>query len=347
MVNITTNNQLKVKVLSKVREKEWLRYFPGGTSKWSNCQFVFSQDARQYDWLVVYDDLPPQDKERFSLNEEYLSCPIHNTLLVTTEPLIIKVYGNAYTSQFGHVLTSQEEWTLPHPKRIFSQPALHWYYGVSSKGFLAWDEMHADRPTKDKSIATVCATKQHKIARHRQREFITSELKAAIPGIDIYGRGVRHMDDKADAIRDYFYHVAIENFIGKHHWTEKLPDSFLGLTLPFYDGCPNMAHYFPEESFIPIDIFKPDEAIELIKKTIHDNEYTLRFDSIIEARRRVLEEYNFFAVVSALIEERHQPGKAANIPLLSRRAVTRASPVNAINQLVAKLRIRLIHRFNT
>ena len=75
---------------------------------WGECAFTFDPDARDYDWLVVYDDLPPVAGERFSDRVEVLACPPGNTLLITTEPSSIKTYGSAYTAQFGHVLTSQE-----------------------------------------------------------------------------------------------------------------------------------------------------------------------------------------------------------------------------------------------
>ena len=52
-------------------------------------------------------------------------------------------------------------------------------------------------------------------------------------------------------------HIAVENHIAPHHWTEKLSDSFLGYCLPFYIGCPNAADYFPEQSFIGLDIEDP------------------------------------------------------------------------------------------
>ncbi|MEZ6050382.1 MAG: hypothetical protein R3C02_03185 [Planctomycetaceae bacterium] len=45
-------------------------------------------------------------------------------------------------------------------------------------------------------------------------------------------------------VSDYRYHVAVENHIAEHHWTEKLADAFLGATLPFYFGCPNASDYF-------------------------------------------------------------------------------------------------------
>lgn len=335
-----STRKIRVKLLSRVRVPEWLRYFPDQEPEWGNCRFLFSADERDYDWLVVYNDIPPSGDERFPMNKELLACPASNTLLITNEPSNIKTYGNKFTRQFGHVLTSQETWALPHHDRIYSQPALKWFYGASSSGFRSWRKMHDHMPQKTRSISTVCATKKHMTTVHKRRNRFTDRLKAKLPEMDIYGRGIRPMDDKAEAIDDYFYHLAVENYIGKHHWTEKLSDCFLGLALPIYAGCTNITDYFPEESLVPINIFQEQEAIEKIMKVVHDNEYSARLPAILEARRRVLEEYNFFAVISGIIEKRHQTGNASNVVIRSRRSVLSHSPLAALHQVIFKTYVR-------
>ncbi len=64
-----------------------------------NCEFVFDPSAHEYDWLVVYDDLPARRGERPALREEPLACPREYTMLVTVEPSSIKAYGNDYTAR--------------------------------------------------------------------------------------------------------------------------------------------------------------------------------------------------------------------------------------------------------
>ena len=338
-----SDRKIRVKVLSRVSEKEWGRYFPNQDGIWGNCLFLFGTDERSYDWLVVYNDLPARAGERFTLNEEVLACPGSNTLLVTYEPSNVKVYGREYTSQFGHVLTSQEEWALPHPHRIYSQPALNWYYGVSPGRIINWQELKALKPDKPRLISTVCASKQHETKVHVQRNRLIEMLKPRLPELEIFGRGVRPVDDKAEAIDEFKYHIAVENFIGRHHWTEKLSDCFLGFALPIYAGCTNTEDYFPEESFMQIDITNTEESVDIINKEIRDNTYESRFPAILEARRRVLEEYNFFAVVARIIEDRHQTGNAANTTIRSRRAVLSNSVLTALNHVIFKSYVKARH----
>jgi hypothetical protein len=316
----------------------WLRQFPGKRPVWGKCHFIFDPEERQYDWFVVYNDFPLSDMK------ENLACSRQQTLLVTTEPPSIKSYGNDFTRQFGCVLTSQPAWALPHSDRIFSQPALHWFWGWGKQRLRSYDDNLSLVPErKNRIIATVCSDKQQRHTLHNKRFQFTRELKKKLPELDIYGHGVRLMDDKAEALDDYRYHLAIENYQGEHHWTEKLADAFLGLTLPFYFGCPNAADYFPPESFVPIDIFDPEAACEKIQRVIRDDEYRQRLPHILEARRRVLDQYNIFAVLAREIELRQgtTEEQLGADKIFSRRLLRKNNPGVAVRDFIGKSHLRI------
>jgi hypothetical protein len=106
-------------------------------------------------------------------------------------------------------------------------------------------------PPKNKTISTVCSIGQGRLTLHYKRYHFTQKLKNHIPELDVFGHGVNPMNDKAEVLDPYRYHIAIENHIFPHHLTEKLPDAFLGYTLPFYHGCQNASDYFPPEFLCP------------------------------------------------------------------------------------------------
>ena len=276
---------IRVKLISRTSPEKWLHQPPHGSPTRGRCSFIFDRNARNYDWLVVYDDIPPGAGGAKGQASETLACDAGNSILVTTEPSSIKIYGNDYTRQFGAVLTSQEEWALPHPRRIYSQPALHWFYGVGSQWVVPFDEIAASalQEGKARDVSMVFSPKSMRHTLHWRRHEFMKQLMDTLPEIDVYGRGARPLDDKAEALDAYRYHVAIENFIGPHHWTKKLADAFLGLALPFYCGCPNATDYFPAESFIPLDLKDPEGAARIIRQAISDNEYEKRLPAIIEA----------------------------------------------------------------
>lgn len=340
------SDQIRVKVLTPIPQRYFMHQFPNGEPVWGNCRFSFDPADRDYDWLVVYEDLPALPEVPRNKRRESLACPAAHTMLTTSEPSSIKHYGNAYTNQFGCVLTSQESWALPHKDRIFSQAGLIWIYGVGADKETSFNEMLEKPPAaKSRDIAMVFSPKRQRHTLHYQRFEFMRKLMTIMPEIDVYGRGARPLDDKAESLDAYRYHVAIENYIGPHHWTEKLADALLGLTLPFYCGCTNAADYFPPDSFIPIDMKDPEGAARIIRQAISNNEYEKRLPAIIEARRRVMFEHNLFAVVAREIQKRHDPDRIADgrSSIYSRHALRKLSLAGGLREMYGKARSRLIH----
>lgn len=342
-----SDRPIRVKLLSRFSQEQWVHQLPHGRTRWGRCEFLLDREARGYDWAVVYDDVPPAAGEAGRHGSEVLDCLPTNTLLVTTEPSSIKTYGDSYTGQFGVVLTSQETWALPHPQRIWSQPALHWFYGVGEGRVRSFDDMVEHPPTdKSASLSMVFSPKRMRHTLHWQRHEFMRSLMEHLPDMAVFGKGARPLDDKADALDAFRYHVAVENHIGAHHWTEKLSDAFLGMALPFYSGCPNVTDYFPPDSVIPIDLNDPVGAASIIRQAVASNEYERRLPAIMEARRRVLYDYNLFAVLARAIEHRHEPGPLVGSPatLYSRHALRRRHPLVRVRDAYAKAKVRAIHR---
>jgi len=276
----------------------WAAQCPGGRPVWGNCRFVFDLRADRYDWLVAVDDLPRFSRHSLRRPEAAwdVACPRGRTILTTTEPSSVARYGRAFAAQFGHVLTSQEAWALPHPHRIHSQTGNIWFYGKS------YDQAKAELPPeKPFLLSTVCSSKQQGHTVHAKRYAFTQRLKQVMPGLEIFGHGVRYVAHKYETLDPFAFHLAIENHVAPHHWTEKLADAFLGYTVPFYYGCPNVFDYFPEESVIPIDIEDFEGALRTIRSSLTMDEYRRRLPAVIEARRRVLERYNLPGMIHDIV----------------------------------------------
>lgn len=329
-------------------ERSWARQLPGGSPAVGRCRFLLDPEAREYDWLVVYEDLGASEE---------LACAPHHTLLVTSEPSTIKTYGTAYVQQFGTVLTSQEPWALQHPGAVRSQPALKWFYGWPLRDTTGVLRDHASMvanppEVKSKTLSTLCSNKQMGHTLHKQRFAFTQYMRNRLPELDVFGWGNIELLDKAEGLDAYRYHLAIENHVAPHHWTEKLSDAFLGLTLPLYVGCPNAADYFPVESFVALDLSDFDQAGDTIERAIKEDWYTQRLPAIREARRRVLEEYNFFAVVADLIGQRHGQATQGFTPVTakpgqidSRRKARSHTLVRKAQYLAEDVRVQTKWRF--
>lgn len=329
---------LRAKFLSKSPDADttgyWCRFMPGGRTTLGGVEFVFHRDCRDYDWLVVYDDMPSVRGERHTLWEEVLGCARENTLYITIEPSTIKAYGSAFLAQFGHVLTSQEPWAIRHPGRVYSQCGLVWFYGKT------YEEVAAGFPVdKPEAFSTVCSSKRQPHTLHALRYEFTRRLHEVIPELQVFGHGHRPIASKAEALDPFRCHLAIENHRALHHWTEKLADPFLAGCLPIYDGCPNVFDYFPEESLVPIDMTDFEGSVEAVRGAMAAGVYAARLPAIREARRLVLEEYSTFPMLAKLLPRLHR--EVAKAPgtecILSRHAWRRRHPVAAVGYGVERL----------
>lgn len=259
--------------------------------------FDYSADCCDYDWLVVYDEMPTCDVGTFHDGYEPLACPKECTMLLTQEPVSIKSYSRPYTRQFGHLLTNRPQSAENHPHYHLGRGYYDWYIGRTYK-----ECVETVIPPKSKLISVVCSSKRMRNTKHNARYRLTESLVAAIPEIEWFGRGVRGFDKKYDTLDPYKYHVTIENHIEPHHWSEKLADVFLAECLPLYAGDPAADEVFPPESFIPIPIDDPAESAKIVKAAIASGEYEKRREAILEAKRLIISKYNFWAQVIELIE---------------------------------------------
>lgn len=295
----------------------------------SRYTFIYDPACADYDWLVVYDEMPDEDRGTFRNGCEPLVCPREHTILCTWEPVSIKSYSRAYTRQFGHLLTNRPFEADRHPHPHLGRGYFPW--------FVFRFPFHIGKAAalKSKGISAVCSAKRMRHTRHYDRYRLVETLAKSVPGLEWYGKGVRPLEHKEDALDAYRYHVAIENHIAPHHWTEKFADAILCECLPFYAGDPALAEIFPAESFIPIPIDDPEEAVRIVNDAIATNQYAKRLDAIFEAKRLIFEKYNFWAQVIGVIESSPLPHHSSLIPhpsslIYARKALRWHNPVAAL-----------------
>ncbi len=296
-------------------------------------QFTYDCACTDYDWFVSYEDVSDKRVGTLINGYEPLRCPKERTIFCTWEPTSVKSYSKSFTRQFGHLLTNRPPEAERHP---------HYHLG---RGYFFWfnDRSYPENatvvlPPKTKLISAVCSNKQMKHTKHAARFALMETLRREVDGFEWYGRGVRAFGKKFEVMDPYKYHVAIENHIGPHHWTEKLADALLCECLPFYAGDPLIGECLPPECVIPIPIDDPVEAVKIIKSSIAAGEYEKRRDAILEAKRLILEKYNFWDQIIAVIEaSKDQPvtpvDPAHPIRIYGHHGLRRHSPLAALEDV--------------
>lgn len=268
------------------------------------------------DFLVVYDDIR---------QEVVTDVPEGRLIQISTEPPETFLYRTSYLQQFDRVVTMDR--SIAHRGRILSQPGINWFYGVDTSGrepratLDSLAAIEADTTPKERLVSAVVSSKCMTRSHFERRELV-KELKHLLGDrMDLYGHGHRPIPDKRDAIRPYRFHLALENSIVDHYWTEKLADAYLGRSFPLYLGAPNVGDSFPEDSFFAIPYRGSAEqrarAVADALERLQDQDLS---GPIERARRAVLHEHNLFALIARLCDRIVAEERGATPPR-SRRTI--------------------------
>ena len=243
-------------------------------------------------WLVASDP---------ALTSVSTRIPKCRRVYVISEPSPMNHLPAEFLNQFGILVCPY----LPKDFKGFwfkSHPGLAWYFGAVFEcgGFLPrldYSQLESmDVPSKEEKISVIVSNKVMHDGHRRRLRFV--ELLQDLIGdrLVVFGRGIREISDKADAILPYAYHLSLENTVEESYWTEKLADSYLGYALPIYAGCPDVSNWFPEESLLKIDLKKPEEACDIVSSALENGLWAKRIEAIQEARNRILRHETIFDV---------------------------------------------------
>lgn len=180
---------------------------------------------------------------------------------------------------------------------------------ILSPGFLGWHLLQSwhdlsGLPVPEKKMNTSCIASGLSLLKGQRRRLnFIKTLQKEIPSIDFFGKGRHYIPDKTDGLLPYRFSIAIENTSMPYYFTEKITDCFLAYTVPLYYGCKNIGSYFPEKSFIQINIEEPGNSIKKIRQIIDNEDWHARIDALQEARDLVLNKYQPLAGAAFILRQ--------------------------------------------
>lgn len=330
-------------LLSTLHEKwPYSRQTPGESMMWGESRFVLNEASAKADFLVVYDE--PHKAFKTTLPQE-------RRLLVISEPPSIKQYTPDYLHQFGTIITPQRIGTIsPEIRQIVSQLSLPWHYGVAHthrfSGYKTYDELGTMPPPEKKYAVSAMISNKTLNAHHRQRIETARFLKEKLGDqFHLFGRGYKEVDDKAEGIDSFAFHLVCENNDVAHFWTEKLADAYLGWSFPLFSGCANLGDYFPEDSFMAVDLSRPERVLEQIEVLLADPEfYESRLPAIKKARDLVLNRYNLFAMLDDTIKQHAWSAPTAGAPHTLIPQTPKRTLAHRIRDKIRRLAHKVIYR---
>jgi len=293
-------------------------------------------ESEDVDFLVVFDGVE---------EEVVTDVPEGRLIQICTEPPEVFLYRSPYLSQFDRVVTV--DGSISHPGKVLSQPGLNWFYGVDTShdppratlGSLAAIEQ--DTAHKEHLVSAVISSKCM-TRGHFERLQLIKELKRQLGDrMHLFGAGHRPIPDKRDAIEPYKFHLALENSILDHYWTEKLADAYLGRSFPLYRGAPNIGEYFPTGSYLPIPVRGSAESVArlVVDALNHLEDRDLRAP-LERARQILIRQHNLFALIARICDDIIEQERGLTPPR-SRRTI-RVAASQRESSVQRRVRNRLI-----
>jgi len=252
---------------------QWRRQFPREGS-WGGVRLVSaSTDMTPPDyWLVVN-------------HPGAVETPPDRTLVVQMEP-------SDGVRTWGH-------WARPDDRR-FAQVRTHEWFPNAIEWHLAasYDDLWTSSPTKSADLSAVVSSKRRSPGHHFRLDLLHRLESGGVP-VDIFGfdnregfhnyRGSLPPKDKRAGLFPYRYTLAVENCIEHNYFTEKVADALLSECLPFYWGCAELGDHLDPDAFIRLPTDNVDEALQVIRTALANDEWSRRLPAIRRAKRAILD----------------------------------------------------------
>lgn len=264
-----------VRVIKNWTFPDLMRQTPRCSGMWEGVQFV-TEPAGECDYAVVL---------TYPKESMVVRCPENHLWLLLQEPPTegFRAFHQG-SSVYSRIFTQDQR--LRGAQYLHSQPALPWHINKDYEYL-----KQCGVPEKTRRLSWITSNAKQ-LRGHRARMQFLEQLKAKVE-LDLFGKGIRYIEDKWDGLASHFYTIAVENFSGPYYWTEKIADALLSWTMPIYYGCTNIEAYFPKEAMVRIDLQDPD-VVEKTQEVVASDRWKQNLDAIAEARRLILDRYQLF-----------------------------------------------------
>lgn len=288
----TTPSKITVKLLcnwcpSKTLVDIWSKMSKGDYT-WNNIRITWDDPA---DYYVIINS--PKAEDRFDTKK---------TIVFQMEPdmkddPVWGVWGDPKKENFLKVFTHKEEYNN-----------CEWHLSKT------YSELSTYRVVKNPDLNSVISTvlsKKYKDVGHCKRIDFVKFLEKKGQTVHVFGdnsrdyvnyKGTLPYHCKDNAIFPYKYTFNAENRDKKNYLTEKLFDGILGECLVFYCGCYNAKEFIDSRAFVQLDLEDFEKDYMTIKRAITEDWHSQRLPHIREAKRKILNELQFFPRLERLLK---------------------------------------------
>jgi len=300
--NLTLESPIKIYVIAPwtVTENEhaFLRaHSPLDSGRWANIEFCDRFDDA--DLYIVFWGGGPYPYHRMK------RCPAHSVLNFTRE----------------NSRRIAPEWT-------FGKETIYCQWPSDTLNLQIWGGDGAPNPhervkhysdlngipfPKKSGLLSWITTGDYSLPSERDRIDFMRKFTNEYPGVlDLYGRNTGEFDlssidtykgpleNNRGALDPYEYTFAFENIREPNYMSEKFNDAILAGCIPIYRGMTNIANYYPEGSFVEIDITRED-APQKVMKILESDYREQNIEALYKAKDLLLNKYQFWPALHGLI----------------------------------------------
>ena len=273
-------------------------------SLFSNIEFIVNnKDLEEADFWFVFEDLNFEN-EQCNINKEniyYLNSETSYKVDYFFENSLQK-----YLDQFGGFYTpypiyrNNHKLTFPFQFWMINSNHGDGFYNPNKRNVDYFLDLRSINKTKNLSV--FCSNKINTEYQHLRFKFVENLKSHFGDQLDWYGNGVNQLETKWEGIKDYRYHIAIENNPFDYCLSEKIYDAFLGMSYPIYFGGKVANKIFPNDSYSSINIFNVDKSIREIELILENKIYEDKKSEILEAKKLVCSDLNPLYRIKNIIE---------------------------------------------
>ena len=293
---------VKISMASQGKNLSWKNFYSKNENPEINYH-INTQISKADIWLV-FEDL--------KYETETCEVPKNNIFYLNNESSFRKDYFfenhmerflNQFSKGFGCYASRNENYVNTPP---FCQWMIHSNHGdqIFEDSNLNFDYFSKlNNLEKSIDLSVICSNKSHTENHSLRLEFVKILKNHFGERLHWYGNGINTIEKKSDIIFKSKYHIAIENGSRNNLVSEKLYDSFLGLSFPIYYGAPNISELFDKDSLISININDVNNSIKLIESVLKSNLYQKNFNKLLKSKDQVLNDFNIYYRLNKLVKE--------------------------------------------
>ncbi|MDC0595393.1 glycosyltransferase family 10 [Acidimicrobiia bacterium] len=294
-IKLTTNDGSK--------NSDIYEFVGNNESEFNGCKFWINSEHKEADVWFVIEDL---NNHLMNTNIERARTIFLSSETSWYEDYFTKKHKKNFLDQFGRIYSCYETGR----RQFYDIPFLTWMINnnhIKTREVENFRDinyfMKLNHLEKSKKLSIICSTKSFTDGHKKRLDFVYKLKEHFQEDLDWFGNGINPIQSKWEGIAPYKYHIAIENKINKHIISEKLYDSYLGLSMPIYSGSSNVNKYFSDKSVIKIDINNLKKSIEIIEKAFSEKLFEKNYKFIVESKNKVCKELNLFYRLSVIAKE--------------------------------------------